>query len=59
MNKMLKLNAKIRYYLVSYKLAEYKEIEFSMYLSLNLNEVYLLTQLAKDHDELDKWHEYT
>ena len=56
---MLKLNAKMRYYLESYKLAKYKDIKFSMYLSLNLNGVYLLTQLVKNHDELDKWHEYT
>ena len=51
---MIKLNAKIWYYLKSYKLAEYKEIELCKYLSLNLNKVYLLTQLVKDHDELDK-----
>ena len=54
MNKMLKLNAKIRYYLDLYKLTEYKEIELCKYLSLTLNGVYLLTQLAKDHDELNK-----
>ena len=56
---MLKLNTKMWYYLVSYKLVEYKEIEFFMYLSLNLNGAHLLTQLVKDHDELDKWNEYT
>ena len=59
MDKMLKLNAKIRYYLESYKLAEHKEIEFLKYLSLNLNGVYLLTQLVKDRDEIDKWVKYT
>ena len=55
---MLKLNAKIWYYLESYKLAKYQEKKFLKYLSLNLNGVYLLTQLVKDHDELDKWVEY-
>ena len=54
MDKMLKLNAKMRYYLESYKLAEYQEKEFLKYLGLNLNRVYLLTQLVKDHDEFDK-----
>ena len=56
---MLKLNTKMRYYLKSYKLTEYQEKEFLKYLSLNLNGVYLLTQLVKDYDELDKWLEYT
>ena len=56
---MLKLNAKIWYYLESYKLAEYQEKESFKYLSLNLNEVYILTQLVKDYDEIDKWVEYT
>ena len=56
---MLKLNAKIRYYLELYKLAEYQKKEFFKYLSLNLNRVYLLTQLLKDHDEIDKWAKNT
>ena len=56
---MLKLNTKMWYYLDSYKLAEYKEIELCKYLSLNLNGVYLLTQLVKHHDELDKCYEFT
>ena len=59
MNKILKLNAKMWYYFDSYKLTKYKDIELCKYLSLNLNEVYLLTQLVKDQDELDKWYEYT
>ena len=56
---MLKLKAKMWYYLESYKLAEYQEKQSFKYLSLNLNGVYLLTQLIKDHDEIDKWVEYT
>ena len=59
MDKILNLNAKMWYYLESYKLAEYQEKESFKYLSLNLNEVYILTQLVKDYDEIDKWVEYT
>ena len=51
---MLKLNTKMWYYIESYKLAEYQEKESFKYLSLNLNEVYLLTQLVKDHDKINK-----
>ena len=56
---MLKLNAKMWYYLESYKLTKYQEKEFFKYLSLKLNKVYLLTQLLKDHDEIDKWAKNT
>ena len=47
MNKMLKLNVKVQYYLVSHKLADYKEKELFNYLSLNLNGELLLNTISK------------
>ena len=47
MNKMLKLNVEVQYYLVTYKLTDYKEKELFNYLSLNLNGALLLNSISK------------